>query len=92
MTEQRQLNRRNDDRIHERLATIEERVSNLCELLTDNGQPGALTRIDNRISAVSAQIDDLNGWRRWVHGIALAVSVIVGIVAWAWEHLRGRTP
>lgn len=86
------LRRRADDRVHERLATIEERLGNLCDVILDNGQPGALTRIHTRIDGVESAISDLNGWRRWVHGIALAGTTILGGIAWLWDHLHTSKP
>lgn len=83
--------RRVDDLIlHERLATIDERLSNLCDVILDNGQPGALTRIHTRIDGVEQQVADLVGWRRWVHGIVVAVAAIGSGLAWLWEHLHSR--
>ena len=85
--EKRYQMRRADDRIHERLATIEEKLNNLCEFLLDNGQPGAITKVNTRIDHVETAVNDLNGWRRGVHYIVLALSAVVTALAWAWEHL-----
>jgi hypothetical protein len=92
--DQRFQMRRADDRIHERLATIEERVCNLCDQLLDNGQPGELTKLRTKIDTVDAKITELQSWRRWVHGIALAATSIAAALAWAWDHLihGAKTP
>ena len=62
--------------LHERVASLETLateikadVRDLVECLKGDGQPGILTKLDGRI-------ENLEGWRSWVNGIAAAVGAL----------------
>lgn len=57
----------------ERLTRIETRLGDLCKVLLDNGQPGTLTKHDNRITA-------LEDWRSGVHGAMKLAAWVTGVV------------
>lgn len=67
---------------HDTLLRIEENLGGLCKLLLDNGQPGLLTKHDNRLKS-------LENWRAFVKGalslayILLGFAVTLGSVALA---------
>ena len=79
--------------LHERVAQLEtvnmeirddvRAVASDVRTLTTYLQQRAFPELETRIS-------HLEGWRRWVQGIAVAVSFIGGVAAWTWEHLWTR--
>lgn len=64
----------------ERLAVIEEIVSDIKHRLFGNGQPGELEFLHGRVSKVDVRVDRLENWQWWVMGIGLGVGVAGGAV------------
>ena len=93
--EQRLGRRQADMETYTRLAKMETLVEALHRELLGNGQPGALARIHIRIDDLDAAVENLNGWRKWVHGIAVAVGTVItglaAVLAWTWEYLHSKT-
>ncbi len=63
------------------------RLNTLCDYIMDNGQPGAISKLNTLVVDIDTRVQSLEGWKKWVNGVGATLGAIAAFVMAVWKYV-----